>query len=354
MKSFDIVTVSGDLDAMTSQLSLELVKRGAKKVIAFRRKTVGDSGIKINSDYEELLFDIEKVAKEKCYECWLESKKLGDKIGVLPGEVIAYSGFSDFKDLLKIKLDYEECSAFLMRKNIKSWDWIACGQTWDTKKFYEKHSVFIRRFSNEGYKTLVLTTLLGHAYFGINEKGVGIIIQNLRSKDVAIGLPFSLIVYKALSKSSTALDAMEIIRNIPRMSGHNYIIVDQSGSCFNLEASANYTSVIDVSNDDFLVHTNHNLNSKSSKYIVHYSQTSCQRQKYLHDKLRKIGNELKDDELKTLFSDHSVPVCRHGSSDDDVTTIGAVWLKPHYRSVVAINGYPCVNKCKEYKLEVGK
>lgn len=353
MKPYKIITVSGDSDKLTHDLAENLIKDGAKHIIDFRRKTI-EEYMKNNSQIEKIFSNIEKVAKENCYECWLESKRIGEKLGISPGEIITYSGFSDFIDLLRIDSSEEECTAFIWRKNFTSLNWIACGQTWDTKKFYEDHAIFIKRLPADRYKTLVLTTLLGHAYFGINENGVAIMIQNLRSKDVAIGLPFSLIVYKALFMSSTAQEAAVIIKNSPRMSGHNYIVVDSSGACFSIEATANHVSVVEVPQESFLVHTNHSINSDISDYIVSYSETSLQRWKLIHEKLKIVKYQLEDDEIRLLFSDHTVPICRHGASMVDVATIGAIWIKPKKKSITAIRGYPCSNTYKEYNLEVVK
>ncbi len=353
MKTYDIITVAGNIKEITHKISSELIKYGAKYIINFRRKTIRkymDDNIKLKKMFDE----IEKIAKENCYECWLESKQIGEKLQIPPGEIIAYSGFSDFIDLLRINLIEEECTAFIWCKNLTSLDWIGCGQTWDIKKFYENHTIFIRRLPTEGYKTLVLTTLLGHAYFGINENGVAIMIQNLRSKDVALGLPFSSIVYKALIMSSTSKEAISIIKNLPRMSGHNYIVVDSSGACFSLEATANHVSVLKIPKDSFYVHTNHSISSELSGYTIDYSETSFQRWMFLQEKLKNINSMLKDEEVKMLFSDHSVPICRHGFYDDDTTTIGAIWMKPKKKSITAIKGYPCSNSYREYKLEVKK
>jgi len=351
MKPFDIITISGTPSEITDYLSDELIRQGAKDVIYFRRKTIEKYGIENELQLRKIFFDIEKVAKENCYECWLESKQIGDKIGIPTGEVIAYSGFSDFIDLLRIETGEEECSAFIVLKGFVFPDWIACGQTWDTKKFYEKYSIFIKRCPSNGYKTLVLTTLLGHAYFGINEKGVAVMIQNLRSKDVTIGLPFSLIVYKALVGSSKAQEAIDIIKNSPRMGAHNYVVVDSSGACFSIETTVNYTSTIKVQPNNFLVHTNHSINSKLLHYVFNYSKTSLQRWEYLYEELKNMKGILKNEKVKQLFSDHSVPICRHGSSEHDVATIAAIWIKPNKKSILAIRGYPCSNPYKEYNLE---
>ena len=354
MKAFDIITVSGNLDKIAHKLSNELIKYGAKRIVDFRRETIKKYGIKNNIELEKLFFDIEKITKGDCYECWLESKQIGEKLGVLTGEIIAYSGFSDFIDLLNIESAEDECTAFVWCKNSSSLDWIACGQTWDFKKFYENQSIFIKRCPTNGYKTLVLTTLLGHAYFGINENGVSIMIQNLKSKEVAVGLPFSLIVYKVLIKSSSAREARDIIKNSPRMSGHNYIVVDSSGVCFSLEATANHVSVVEIPKESFLVHTNHSISSELSDSVVYYSKTSLQRRGFLYEKLKSVNKILKDEEVKLLFSDHSVPICRHEFSEYDTATIGSLWIKPKKKSIVAIKGYPCSNTYREYKLEVVK
>lgn len=351
MNKIPFISAEGNYPNIAEKISKSLFNLGANRIISYRHKIIYRLLDFNNKKYNVIIKKIKEITKRENIYCYLEAQVLSNLMRSKEGEIIGISGFSDFIDLLKFNIIDEECSSFIQKHDDQSNDWIACGQTWDTKKFYQQHVVLIKRAPEEAYSTLSLTTFLGGAYFGINEKGVGILSTNVKSKDVKIGLPFSIIIYKALERSSTAIEAIEIIKNAPRMNGHNYIIVDSIGNAFNIETTARYHSLTRIKDKEIYVHTNDLIDKKLLKYGISYSPSSPIRKKVLYEKMESLNSPLNNDILKTIFSDHTAPICRYGRTDDEVSTIGAVWLKPKRRAMIVIFGNPCSNNWKEYILE---
>lgn len=105
---------------------------------------------------------------------------------------------------------------------------------------------------------LGLTGCLGLA--GVNDRNVGVCINNLFSNDATVGLVWPAVVRRAL-RETTARAAFEVLKASPVGSGHHYFVADGKES-FGIETSGQRREVLFDSTRDAAKsyrHTNHCL-----------------------------------------------------------------------------------------------
>jgi isopenicillin-N N-acyltransferase-like protein len=92
---------------------------------------------------------------------------------------------------------------------------------------------------------------------GVNDRGVGIAINNLHSTDARVGVVWPALVRRALRESG-AHAARDVILAAPVGSGHHYLVADQQRA-IGIETSGQVRKVIYEGEPDHYVHANHCL-----------------------------------------------------------------------------------------------
>lgn len=322
----------------------------AREVVDFRRGTL-DRGI--GPQRAELPFsELTRTVSKQFEPALAESQGLGKAIEVPPGEILAYSGFSDFADLVRHR--YQSgvgCTAIAVDDSPGAPPLLA--QTWDYKKFFEDHSVVLKRNPESGLESAALTTALGHAYMGVNESGVAVLINNMQSRKARMGLPFSVVVHKILGESNSARQATNLLERADLMSAHNYLIGGPNET-YNVEAGPERTVATRLETDQMpWAHTNHTLHDELEDRIVDYSDSSRARLDESLRRLRTEGNGKRSDaplDVPGFFADHTTPLCRHGKGSDETATIGAVWITRDPLKLHVLDGTPCSHRSQEVEL----
>jgi len=364
---YPLLLASGTINDVALNIANKLIRNTPSNVYDLylhRKKIIKRFNIN-KYNLSSLFQSIEQLSEDYCFYCYLESKELVSILNrilnkqISIGEIIALSGFSDLTEFLDnnyVKKSYsrienDHCSSFINNKH-KDSIWIAAGQTWDMPKVYLKHSVLIHRvIGKRSFVTLSLS--LGHAHLGMNDQGVVVVINNLKSRERAItGLPFTIIVTKILLEARNAEEGLNILLKAPRLGSHNYIIVDKQGNAYNIEVTPKDYAIYRVSNEIF-IHTNHFLHNKFKNTGINYSSSSLSRFSRLKEILEK-QERINDETIHKAFSDHVGPICRHSSSNDKVVTIGAAWFKPLSLDMMIIRGNPCMNKYRRYNIGRGR
>ena len=324
----------------------------AAEIVEFRRRYLRENTALSPS---ELPFDeVADIVKTEFRPAWEESKALSNRIDASTGEILAYSGFSDFIDLLGVAFEGEiGCTAVALR--IRGSDGAGpvpfVAQTWDYKVFYRDHSVIVERTPKSGHNSVSLTTGLGHSYMGVNEAGVTVLINNLQSTEAQVGLPFSVVVQALLHRVSTAREARDELKQLPIMSTHNYLISGKM-EAYNIEAGGGIFAATHVDTQQLpWVHTNHTVHDSLASTIRNYSASSDRRYERSLARLREQdANGLVDTDtfdVLELFVDHDAPLCRHGETQSDTATIATVWNTQVPPSLHVVAGPPCENNSKQ-------
>lgn len=341
--SFPVLTV-GPAEP-PEELAPSLAGHGARDVLEFRRASVEAAAL--GKDDAAALFRKLEDATAAGYEpAAAESRALARETGASPGEIIAYSGYSDFADL--VRQDHEAelgCTVVALREP-SAGPGLLLAQTWDYHKFFEDQSLIVKRDPRTGYRSAALTTVLGHAYLGVNEAGVAVFINNLKGNSAQVGLPFSAAVQKLLAEAGSAKEALSVLSTTDLMSTHNYVVGGPEAA-YNVEAGADQAEVTPLDREHTpWVHTNHTLHEELDDVVVDYSETSQERFQRTWGKLHGEdggGDDGLPVDIPALFTDHEAPLCRHGDAPLDVATIGAVWVTRDPVTLHAVDGPPCSN-----------
>lgn len=324
------------------------VDHGAADIVEFRRRYIREN---TTLSHSKLPFDeVADTVKAEFRPAWEESEALSERLDASTGEILAYSGFSDFIDLLGVAFDGEiGCTAVALEtgQSDGSRSVPLVAQTWDYKTFYRDHSVIARRAPDSGHDSVSLTTSLGHSYMGVNEAGVTVLINNLQSTEAQVGLPFSAAVQALLHRAGTASEARDELDRLPIMSTHNYLIADET-EVYNVEAGGGVLAATRIDAEHLpWVHTNHTIHDRLTDTIRNYSTSSNRRYDRSLARLRgQDANGTVDAgalDVPELFVDHDAPLCRHGEAPPDTATIATVWSTQAPPTLHVVGGNPCEN-----------
>jgi hypothetical protein len=114
----------------------------------------------------------------------------------------------------------------------------------------------VHRKPDDGPETRGLTTTGCLCLIGLNSEGVGVGNTNLVPTDARIGVNYLFTLTRAL-RSRSAAEAADVVASTPRLSGHNFMMVD-SQSVYNVECTATRDHRRQVRDEPF-AHANHYL-----------------------------------------------------------------------------------------------
>ena len=186
---------------------------------------------------------------------------------------------------------------------------------------------------------------------GVNNYGVAVgtsgqwtsrVVVDLTRGDSAWHIPN---LQPVLRQARSADEALEIVREQPRVAGMN-MLVSGGASSYALEITATDVQVFEPS-DDILVRTNHYL----SPALRHLAPTPLENQgtfdRYTRATDMVCGRHgtLGMEDMWRILSDHAEPprqsICRHGGGEGVGRTYAALVICPEDRSVWTSFGYPC-------------
>lgn len=174
---------------------------------------------------------------------------IADGAGLPPARIVVVNHYTDLKDLDPAKLfgegaqtrdldKEEDCTAIVAGTR----EGALLGQTWDMHGSAEPFVVMLevpRTPTTPAAWLLSIAGCLGMA--GMNELGVGITINNLKSNDARLGLVWPALVRRVLYER-TAARGRDIVTDAPLGSGHHYLVADAQ-EAFGIETSGTRSEV---------------------------------------------------------------------------------------------------------------
>ena len=235
------------------------------------------------------------------------------------------------------------------------------GQNWDQSGVCQPNTVFIEQHI-AGEPALMFVTEAGILFrHGMNEAGVGICGNALRSDREARadnGNPAPVARRRALRERNLA-DAVRVLRETPRSHSANHMMADAGGRAVDVESVPGDTFELEPEGG-ILVHSNHfqHERAKSSglkdRGVISHPDTlyrDCRVRDYLVERRGRITVE----DVKTAFKDHHghpMSVCRHpapGATGDDIGyTLVSTVMDLNERRMWTAPGPACVGTYTEY------
>ncbi len=179
--------------------------------------------------------------------------------GITPAEAIIGGGFTDFVDAVRAEVggdipasvQEDDCTAVIIpdgRANGQGF----LAQTWDMHDTATDHVLLMRLQPTDRPAVTVFTTTGCLGQIGMNEAGLCVGINNLTALDGTPGVTWPSVV-RAMLATDSADDAL----GANLAGAHNYLIFDQSGSGYNVEAMPSIRPVTALGETAAIVHTNH-------------------------------------------------------------------------------------------------
>lgn len=166
-------------------------------------------------------------------------------------DLVILNNFTDMREY--IKNGHGGCSALGWRDGGE----YVCGQTWDMGNGAKPYLLHLEKTTGTRAHFLTITGCLG--MLGVNEHGVALFINNLKSHETSIGLMWPALV-RGMLEMKTAVAAKDFLAaNLP-CGGHNYLMCGPD-RMINIEATGQRVEVTESKENGCVFHTNHYLGS---------------------------------------------------------------------------------------------
>jgi isopenicillin-N N-acyltransferase-like protein len=268
---------------------------------------------------------------------------------------------ADIVDIMLLNLHGRDtlgaCTLFAVPSELTEDGRALIGQSVDWSPLLDGDYVVLKIHDEEHDLTTTMFTEAGIiGLVGKNGKGVGECMSLLLTDRNSVeGLPAYLVLRNVLEQKRIG-DALNAVLNAPRASAFNYLIGDDSGEIYDVEADPDNHELFYVE-DKVFVHTNHILGKmlfNADKYVE--ASNSCETihrcnraKKLLNQCLAKGKIGIKD--VMVVMRDHANfpdSVCRHPSegvsAEGQFKTVAAIVMKQGEQSFWVTQGNPCENE----------
>lgn len=288
-----------------------------------------------------------------------ELSGIADGAGLTLPEMIIGNGWTDFKDLLAMRVhgeqsedDTNECTSVVVGGNLTADGYTYLAQTWDMNVSAGRHVLLVRRQPAEGPASLSLTTAGCLSLIGMNEEGLAVGNTNLAPLDARPGVFYLALIQQALAQQAFE-DAVAAISTAHRMSGHYYYVGGPHGEFMGIETTATRHELI-VPRLGTYAHTNHYRQER----LIATGLTSAPgantvgRQVQMERLAGVLCEGATVTDISHLLTNHDgdQPICRHNDDPRGAATLGAVVLCPQSRTLWAAGGNPCLGQFEEHLL----
>ena len=230
------------------------------------------------------------------------------------------------------------------------------GQNWDNDPAMDRFSVVLIRRPHGAPAHMNFTQPGVIGYMGLNESGLGVIMNTLPAPARGVGVPWYFLVRRMYLHSSLN-DVTDEVRRARRAIPANVALLTAEGAA-DLEVTVDDVHVLRADGGGVLVHTNHcvhpelaHINEKFPELIQ-----STPRMSRAASLLGKHGDGVRVEHVKSLLSDHldyPTSICRHENDhpgDGHWTSVVSMIVEPAHGTMHLTRGNPCSNPYEVYSL----
>jgi isopenicillin-N N-acyltransferase-like protein len=268
-------------------------------------------------------------------------------------DLLALNAFLELHDYYSDAFLVSGCTSFMVPGST-SGEGALIAQNYDLSSIYAAAAILVKVKNDHAPDALFYTSagMLGCA--GVNDAGIGVVINNLVPSDASGGVLYPFIIRRIL-ESVRIGDAIDAVVAKPRASGMNYVICDENGEIYDLETTAEEYEVI-CPFDGPMAHSNHYLTDQLKPF--ERRQWDQRGQSILRwgraTRLLKSCDKRNADALKNMLSDRvnaPMGICRHNEIHNGEAcgqTIAGIVLDPPGRKAWFTKGPPSENEWVEY------
>ena len=286
-------------------------------------------------------------------ELYEEMESMAAVTGLSLAEAVIVGGFTDVVDVVRsragINVEEDDCTAVMVPADEPA-DGALLAQTWDMHDSATEHTIMFDLRPALFPRALVFSTVGCLGQIGMNEAGIAVGINNLSAMEGRIGVTWPYIVRRALQMTSLE-DALTCVTGAERAGAHNYLLLDQTGRGYNIEAMPHCCVVRDLE-DLPLVHTNHCLEKETrgveAQRPADLLNSSIARLRRAEELLALWQGRGTPEKLMQLLRDREV-ICRISSPPHHMESSGAVVMRPTTGELWAVRGLPIENKFEHFE-----
>ncbi len=284
-----------------------------------------------------------------------ELAALAEAARVDPLELLVANGDADLMGMLYDAASAREETAFWTGRNVSPDGTPYIGQTRSAPTGECAQPVVLRLYPDDAPAALIVSAAGSLGLAGMNEAGLAIVANNLVPTDAQDGITFVFVLRKAL-RQLTLENAIRVMLEVQRCSGHNYLVADATGRAVNVETSATQVSLT-LLESDFYPHTNHFLSQKlqalervRAPEVMLSSRTRLQRVRTL---LQERSGYITPHALQKILADHdSAPgaICQHGMQRGELATRVSLIFSPQQATLWIAPDNPCRGRFQKVQL----
>ncbi|MEE2754199.1 MAG: C45 family peptidase [Candidatus Latescibacterota bacterium] len=242
-----------------------------------------------------------------------ELEGIASAANVSADELLALNAFLELHDYYSDAFVISGCTS-LMVPGTTSGEGALIAQNYDLASLFADAAVLIKVKSDDQPDALFYTSAGMLGCSGVNEAGVGVVINNLVPSDSTGGVIYPFIIRKIL-QSVRIGDAIDAVVAQPRASGMNYVLCDENGEIYDLETTAKEYEVT-CPFDGPMAHANHYLMDRLKPF--ERRQWDARGQSILRwgraTRLLKSADNPDAGTLRDILSDRvnaPIGICRH-------------------------------------------
>ncbi|MDX1464412.1 MAG: C45 family peptidase [Halomonas sp.] len=267
---------------------------------------------------------------------------------------IARGAGLDFADILTLNCRSEisltqasgGCSAFALKRDATQW----LAQNWDWRSD-QLHNVVALEINGDDAPTLFSIGEAGMvAKIGMNEHGLGVCLNAIRSQTCGEGLPIHIALRKILECRDLD-DAVAVARRDRVCSPAHFLVAQGDGRALGLEVHPGEPGVLSPRNG-VVTHTNHLYAGGGTEGVEDFPRADSRPRLARLDALLRealpVRGEIGEGELFALLADHDgapLSICRHFNPDqpaeERMETLFAVVMDLTRRRLTLRHGKPC-------------
>lgn len=229
-------------------------------------------------------------------------------------------------------------------------------QNWDWTPHSKTGTAFFLMEPTQGQRALVFGEAGQVCKIGLNESGLGVLLNILISGDSQIGIPVHVLLRLVLNESD-AKKAAVLVKSAKRASASHFLLGDVQGNIIGLEFTTK--AVAEIPPDyGAVIHTNHFCNPSVTDTDLTLS--------ILPDTVKRLDRAQElisrkeswaPQELRDIFIDHEngpTSICRHVDTKVpehlQTETVGSFLFDLFRKKIQATYGQPCQNDYQEVSL----
>jgi isopenicillin-N N-acyltransferase-like protein len=351
----------------TSFPIIELTGDPKKRGITHGRALAGE--IKTNVDlYLYMAANLAQVDKDRAFEAadkyqptlkthaprlLAEMEGIAQGAGVTLTEILFLNARTE---ILALGAPAGECTVIGLNSSRTANGHTIIAQSWDWHHSLTQTSALFYIKPDNGPTMLILAEAGQVGKIGLNEHGVGVVLNILVAGTVEFGIPVH-VMLRQIVECQSAKQARDMVMQTPKASASHFLIGDSSGDLYGLELTGQGAAEIKPDNG-LLFHTNHYCHPDMTagdigKLLFLDSVPRYDRAAKLLAEKTKLGVE----DLTIIYTNHEdgpSSICRHiDESMPDylhMTTISNVIMDLDTKTMLTTRGQPCQSEYFEFKL----